>query len=156
MVLFWLAHDLLYNPVIMRLFTVHFTLWDCRYICIVILYNVDVIRLVGRKLLWSWDKHNLWLSHSYLVLRNKISLCHWPTRKLWVLNWSRELRNNIFLNMYLSVYYNYLYFYVVDLTSDAGWCVSFFKGEVYVYWLIWSGGIGGLLWGVGVAWAYIH
>ena len=75
-----------YKPVIMRLNITHCTLWDCPYICIVIFYNVDVIRLVGRKPLWSWDKHKSWLLLSYLVLRNKILLCHWPTRKQWVLN----------------------------------------------------------------------
>lgn len=88
----------------MRLNIIHCTLWECQYICMVIFYNVDVIRLVGRKLLWSWDKHKLWLSLSYLVLRNKILLCHWPTRKQWVLNLSVELTNTCFFsNMHTQV-----------------------------------------------------
>lgn len=127
----------------MRLNITHCRLWDCQYICIVIFYNVDVIRLVGRKLLWSWDKHKSWLSLSYLALRNKILLCLWPTRKQWVLNWSIELTNTYFFQICTRKCVLY-FFYVVDLTCDAGWCVRFFQGRG-VYWLVWSGGYCGFI-----------
>lgn len=128
----------------MRLNITHSTLWDCQYICIVIFYNVDVIRLVGRKLLWSWDKHKSWLSLSYLVLRNKILFCHWPTRKQWVSNWSIKLTNSYFFFQICTCKFVLYYLYVFDLTCDAGWCVRFFLGGG-VCSLVWSGGYWGFI-----------